>query len=95
MDPPIYGHGPNGEKWNFYSSFPKLLDLCRQVLSKEPVFMIVNAYAISASSLMLENCLKDFSKDLGGDIEVGELALEEKTSKRLLSTGIFGRWSMR
>jgi len=93
MDPPIYGHGPNGEKWNFSTSFPKLLDLCRKVLSDKPLCVVINAYAISASSLMLENILQDFAKGLGGKIEVGELALEEKESKRLLSTGIFGRWS--
>lgn len=93
MDPPIYGHGPTGEKWSFNTSFPRLLDLCKKVLSDKPIFVLVNAYAISASSLMLENMLKDFAKDLGGEIEVGELALEEKESKRLLSTGIFGRWS--
>lgn len=94
MDPPIYGHGPTGEKWNFYTSFPKLMDLARKVLSPEPLFVIINAYAISASSLMLENVLKDFAKDLGGEIEVGELALQETLSKRLLSTGIFARWSI-
>ena len=93
MDPPVYGHGPNGEKWNFATSFPYLMEVCRQVLSAKPLFVIVNAYAISASSLMLENVLQDFAKDLDGEIEVGELALEEKNSKRLLSTGIFGRWS--
>lgn len=93
MDPPVYGHGPNGEKWNFYTSFPYLLELCRQVLSDKPVFLIVNTYAISASALMLENCLKDFSAGIGGKIEVGELALQEKSAGRLLSTGIFGRWS--
>lgn len=93
MDPPIYGHGPTGEKWSFNTSFPRLLDLCKQVLSEQPIFVLVNAYAISSSSLMLENCLKDFAQNLGGEIESGELALEEKTSKRLLSTGIFARWS--
>ncbi len=93
MDPPIYGHGPNGEKWNFATSFPRLLDLCRKVLSDKPLFVVINAYAISASSLMLENILQDFAKGLAGKIEVGELALEEKQSHRLLSTGIFGRWS--
>jgi len=93
MDPPVYGHGPNGEKWNFATSFPYLLDVCRQVLSTQPLFIIVNAYAISASSLMLENVLKDFTIDMGGEVEVGELALQENSSDRLLSTGIFGRWS--
>jgi hypothetical protein len=41
---------------------------------------------------MLENMLKDFTNGFGGTIEVGELALQEKNSDRLLSTGIFGRW---
>ncbi len=93
MDPPIYGHGPGGEKWDFNESFPKLLSLCRSILSKQPLFILVNAYAISASCLMLENVLNDYVSDLGGTIEVGELALEEQSAKRLLSTGIFARWS--
>ena len=93
MDPPIYGHGPDGEKWDFNESFPKLLALCRSLLSEDPLFALINAYAISASSLMLENVLKDYVSDLGGAIEVGELALEEQSAKRLLSTGIFARWS--
>lgn len=92
MDPPVYGHGPNGETWDFNESFPKLMELCQKVLSDNPLFIIVNAYAISASSVMLENVLKDYLSGLGGTFECGELALEEKDSKRLLSTGIFARW---
>lgn len=93
MDPPVYGHGPNGEKWDFTQSFPHLLSVCKQVLSDKPLFVLINAYAISASSLMLENVLKDFVPHKKDNIEVGELVLEEKGSQRLLSTGIFGRWS--
>lgn len=92
MDPPIYGHGPKGETWDFDKSFPKLMELCTKLLSDKPLFVIVNAYAISASAIMLENVLNDYLKDLGGNIESGELALQEK-SDRLLSTGIFARWS--
>lgn len=91
MDPPIYGHGPKGEKWDFNKDFPMLLQNCKQILSEQPIFIIINAYAISASALMLENMLKDLN--FGGKIEVGELALKEENSDRLLSTGIFGRWS--
>ncbi len=93
MDPPVYGHGPNGEKWDFTESFPELLSVCRQVLSPKPVFILINAYAISASSFMLENVLKDFVPTQKKNIEVGELAIEEQGSGRLLSTGIYGRWS--
>lgn len=93
MDPPVYGHGPNGEKWDFGVSFPLLLEACSQVLSDHPLFIVINAYAVSSSALMLENVLADLTAKLGGQIEVGELVLKEKDSERLLSTGIFGRWS--
>lgn len=90
MDPPVYGHGPTGQIWKFSEDFPKLLANCVKILSNKPLFVIVNAYAISSSALMLENLMKDYLPK--GQIEAGELALQEKTSKRLLSTGIFARW---
>lgn len=92
MDPPIYGHGPSGEKWDFNTDFPRLLENCQQLLSGNPLFILINAYAISSSALMLENVLNDYIKNLGGQIEVGELVLKEASSDRLLSTGIFARW---
>lgn len=95
MDPPVYGHGPTGQIWKFNDNFPHLMELCRKVLSPNPLFVVVNAYAISSSALMLENVLHDYMNDLKGTITVGELALEEKFGKRLLSTGIFARWSGR
>lgn len=93
MDPPIYGHGPNGETWSFAKDFPRLLSVCKQLLSDKPLFIIVNAYAISASSLMLQNVMQDYFGELNGTIDCGELTLQESHGKRLLSTGIFGRWS--
>lgn len=93
MDPPIYGHGPKGERWSFNESFPQLLEICNQILSDQPVFIIINAYAISASALTLENTLRDYINLSQGEVESGELALQEKSSQRLLSTGIFARWS--
>lgn len=91
MDPPIYGHDPKGKIWKFEESFPKLMEVASKLLSDKPLFFIVNAYAISASGIMLENVLCDYLKDSNGEIESGELVLEEK-SGRLLSTGIFARW---
>ncbi len=93
MDPPVYGHGPNGEVWDFNKSFPELLKVCADLLSEKPVFVLINAYAVSASSFMLNNMLGDYMLKHGGQIESGELCIEEKSSARLLSTGIFGRWS--
>lgn len=91
MDPPVYGHGPEGELWDFLKSFPDLVKLSSQILSSDPLFFLINAYAISSSALMLQNVLRDWIG--GGEVEVGELALREKSGDRLLSTGIFARWS--
>ena len=93
MDPPIYGHGPKGEVWDFNRDFPKLLKNCMEVLSEKPLFVITNAYAISSSSITLANTLNDYFGILGGQIENGELTLREKSAGRLLSTGIWAKWS--
>jgi 23S rRNA (cytosine1962-C5)-methyltransferase len=93
MDPPVYGHGPNGETWDFNKSFPELLENCKKILGSDPLFVIVNAYAISSSSLMLVNTMEDYLGLNPEKIEYGELALEQKTNGRLLSTGIFARYS--
>lgn len=93
LDPPIYGHGPHGERWDFMKDMPKLMENCKAILSPDPLFIIINAYAISASALMLGNLLTDYVKTLNGSIEVGELVLQEQSAARLLSTGIFARWS--
>jgi 23S rRNA (cytosine1962-C5)-methyltransferase len=93
MDPPVYGHGPNGETWDFNKSFPQLLENCKKILSPDPLFVIINAYAISSSSLMLVNTMVDYLGLKKENIEYGELALEQKSNSRLLSTGLFARYS--
>jgi len=92
MDPPVYGHGPKGEAWDFFKQMPLLLSLTKTLLSDTPLFLLINAYAISASSIMLGNIIGDLMKDKSGKISYGELTLEESFGKRLLSTGIYGRW---
>ena len=92
MDPPVYGHGPAGEVWDFNKDFPKLLENCRQIISENPLFVLVNAYAISSSSTTLANTIQGYFGDLGGTIENGELTLKESSAGRLLSTGIWARW---
>lgn len=94
MDPPIYGHDPKGKVWDFEKDFPKLIENVSKVLSDNPLFVIVNAYAISSSSIMLGNVMEDYLGNLRGKIEIGEHAITEKTGGRFLSTGIFARWSI-
>lgn len=91
LDPPVFGRGPKGEVWRFEESFVTLLQLCAQVLSPRAQFVLVNAYAIGESSLMLRHAVADYLP--AGEIEAGELAVEEAGGGRALSQGLYCRWT--
>ncbi len=93
MDPPVFGRGPQGEIWRFEKSFPLLLDACKEILSEQPLFILITAYAIQESSLLLYNLLSDWMKLNGGHIAVGELVLQDTAAHRPLSTAIYACWS--
>lgn len=92
LDPPAFGHSPSGKTWKFTEDVPSLLNDCVKLLSKNAAFLLVNAYATNASALSLNNLLEDITRSLGGKVESGELCLKQ-TNQRLISTGIFARWS--
>lgn len=93
MDPPVFGRGPKGELWRFGKSFPLLLEACKEILSEHPLFIVITAYAIEESSLLLYNLLRDWTQSYGGQITVGELVLQDSAARRPLSTAIYARWS--
>lgn len=93
LDPPKFGRGPQGQVWELFESLPALLADCRALLSPQPLFVALTAYAIRASALSIYYAMQEMMSGLGGDIETGELALVEKSASRLLSTAIFARWS--
>ena len=93
LDPPKFGRGPQGQVWELFESLPELLQNCRQLLSPQPSFVVLTAYAIRASALSVYYAMQEMVQGLGGELETGEMALVEQSAKRLLSTAIFARWS--
>lgn len=94
MDPPAFGHGPKGEMWRIEEDFLKLLELCQQVLSPQPLFFLINGYASGYSAIAYQNNLLKLQERFGGKLEIGELTIkEEGKDGRLLPCGIFARWS--
>jgi 23S rRNA (cytosine1962-C5)-methyltransferase len=89
LDPPAYGHGPNGEKWQFNKDLPILLENLSKIISPNPLFIIINGYAITTSSITLANVLRSSFPNIKGGIKHGELILEEESEQRILSTGIY------
>lgn len=106
MDPPAFGHGPNGELWKIEEHLLDLFSLCRAVLSDDPLFFLVNGYASGYSAIAYQNNLENLSRVAGsrtagqltaGKIEIGELTIRESAPPaggdgRLLPAGIFARW---
>jgi 23S rRNA (cytosine1962-C5)-methyltransferase len=93
LDPPKFGRGPSGQVWEFFKSLPELLADCRQLLSDSPRFIIITAYAVQISALSVYYALEPITHQLGGSIETGELALNEKSAGRYLSMALYTRWS--
>lgn len=95
LDPPKFGRGPKGEVWEVFEMLPDLLKACRVILSPEPCFLVITAYAIRASALSLYYAVDEIMKTFPGNLSAGELVVREKSKSRLLSAAIFVRWSAR
>ena len=93
LDPPKFGRGPQGEVWEFYKLLPSLLAACQQVISAEPRFVVLTAYAVKASALTLQAAMEDMMSGKHGAVEAGETALREQARGRLLSLALFARWA--
>jgi 23S rRNA (cytosine1962-C5)-methyltransferase len=92
LDPPKFGRGPSGEVWEFYKLIPELLKACRAVMSERPLFLLLTAYAVKASSLTLANAVGEMMRDLAGETTTGEVGLVDGAG-RILSMAVFARWS--
>ena len=92
MDPPSYGRGKNGEVWQFENNISDLVELCREVLSDNPLFFLINSYTTGISSKVLENILNLKLKMKKGKLSSGEIGLPMKDSELVLPCGIYGRW---
>ena len=93
MDPPAFGHGTGGALWKIERDFYELFALAEQVLSENPLALIVNGYTAGYSPLTLANNVQKIAEKFGGTVESGELAISEEGNKRLLPAGVFARWS--
>jgi 23S rRNA (cytosine1962-C5)-methyltransferase len=88
LDPPAFGHGPNGEKWKLEENINEMISLVLQLLDEKEHFLILNAYSLGFSSLIIENLLK---KKAGKNLHTGELYLQA-TEGNKLPLGVFGRF---
>jgi 23S rRNA (cytosine1962-C5)-methyltransferase len=95
LDPPSYGRGANGEMWKIEDDLFNLLKLIREVLSDEPLFVLLNLYtaglAPSCAGYMLSLVFKE---KYGGAVESDEIGILAESSRAAFPCGAFSRWTV-
>jgi 23S rRNA (cytosine1962-C5)-methyltransferase len=90
LDPPAFGHGPNGEKWKLEDHIQEMMHEVVQLLDEEEHFLILNTYSLGFSSVIVENLIKTSFPQVR-NLETGELFLQA-TSGIKLPLGVFGKF---
>jgi 23S rRNA (cytosine1962-C5)-methyltransferase len=84
LDPPAYGHGPDGEKWKLDECLFDMLKTVSQILEPKDSFLVLNLYSNGYSPLLGETTLREAFKLKGEyQMESGELALRDRFGKAL------------
>lgn len=93
MDPPSYGRGPGGEVWKLEDCIYKLVRLCADVLSEQPLFFLLNSYTTGLSPSVMAYILADVLKDrFGGNVEADEIGLPVESTGLTLPCGSTAIW---
>ena len=95
LDPPSYGHGPNGERWTIDQHLPTLLDACLSVAA-EPGFVLLTAHAEGmrpqdAEDALCEAFIRAGRRRDAGRVEGGALELRAESGVSA-PAGVYARW---
>lgn len=85
LDPPAYGHGPDGERWKLDECLFDMLKTVSAILAPKDSFLVLNLYSNGYSALLGETVVKQ-AFGIGNDagkMESGELALLDSSGKAL------------
>jgi 23S rRNA (cytosine1962-C5)-methyltransferase len=93
MDPPSYGRGPKGEIWKIEEKIFPLVQLCAKLLSKEPLFFLINSYTTGLQPAVLSYMMNlELTPRFGGSVEADEIGLPVRGNGLVLPCGASGRW---
>jgi 23S rRNA (cytosine1962-C5)-methyltransferase len=87
LDPPAYGHGPDGEKWKLDECLFDILGCVKQILAPKDSFMVLNLYSNGYSAVLGETIVKQAfglkSEEDYKSLDFGELVLRDRFGKNL------------
>lgn len=93
MDPPSYGRGPGGEIWKLENEVYSFVELCSQVLSDNPIMVLINSYTTGLSPAVMQYILGALIKlKFGGVAESDEIGLPVTQTGMILPCGASAIW---
>ena len=93
MDPPSYGRGPGGEVWKIETELYDFLVQCTQILSDNPLFVLLNSYTTGLSAQTMANVLSmTVGERFGGTATSDEIGIPVNDKKIILPCGSSARW---
>lgn len=93
LDPPSYGHGPDGQAWKIDRDLPPLLRACGELLSNCPAFLLLTCHSPDHGERELRRLLQtNGCAPRERIIETGAMELASERGDRL-PAGYFARWN--
>ena len=83
LDPPAYGHGPDGERWKLDECLFELLQQCAAILAPEKSFMVLNLYSNGYSAVLADTLVRSAFGTKFASLDYGELVLRDRAGKAL------------
>lgn len=76
LDPPTYGRGKANEVFKIEEHLPYLLELCNQLLSDKPLFILLSCHTPGFTPIVLEHLLRQAISFNSGTFQPSEMLLE-------------------
>ena len=93
MDPPSYGRGTGGEIWKLEDAVYEFVELASQVLSDDPLMVLINSYTTGLSPSVMKYILGSVvSPRFGGEISCDEIGLMTTETGLHLPCGASAVW---
>lgn len=84
LDPPAYGHGPDGEKWKLDECLFDMMRTVGKILDPVNGFLVLNLYSNGFSAILGETVVRQaFGLSPDVTLDSGELVLRDKFGKNL------------
>ncbi len=83
LDPPAYGHGPDGERWKLDECLFELMQQCAAILAPENSFLVLNLYSNGYSAVLADTLVRSAFGTKFESLDYGELVLRDRAGKAL------------